>query len=314
MIYFIRMHDNGGDMELRELRSFCTAARVRSISRAADILGMGQPTVTTHIKKLETELGATLFDRFKRPIQLTPVGKTLAEVATPLVEGIDALAQTAADAEERGPVVVASTPDIIPHTLLRVVRVFLARHPHIHLRINSTTRREVLHRVINGQADMGIVAHDDRDDQLDFEGLFVYDRVLITPPDHPLLDEPLESLAQVAKWPLILMGPGTHTREILEAELRRRGASYEIIVELDSLDMIKRYVALGMGVSIGPKLAIDPQDEEELGVVSLTHLLPVEQGGIVTVRGKRLSTAAGKFATVMRDTLAAARQTAAGRR
>ncbi|MDP7102246.1 MAG: LysR family transcriptional regulator [SAR202 cluster bacterium] len=293
-------------MELRELRSFCTAARVRSISRAAEILGMGQPTVTTHIKKLEAELGATLFDRFKRPIQLTSVGKTLAEVATPLVEGIDALAQTASEAEERGPVVVASTPDIIPHTLLRVVRVFLARHPHIHLRINSATRREVVRRVVIGDADMGIVAHDDMDDQLDFEGLFVYDRALITPKDHPLLEEPLESLTQVAKWPLILMGPGTHTREMLEAELRRHGVDYEIIVELDSLDMIKRYVALGMGVSIGPKLAIDPQDEHELGVVSLSHLLPFEQGGIITPRGKRLSPAAEKFAAVMRDTLAAA--------
>ena len=91
-----------GAMELRELRSFCTAARVRSISRAADILEIGQPTVTTHIKKLESELGTILFDRVKRPIQLTLSGKTLADLATPLVEGIDALADTAAEAEERG--------------------------------------------------------------------------------------------------------------------------------------------------------------------------------------------------------------------
>ena len=89
-------------MELRELRSFCTAARVLSISRAADILEIGQPTVTTHIKKLESELGTILFDRVKRPIQLTLSGKTLADLATPLVEGIDALADTTAEAEERG--------------------------------------------------------------------------------------------------------------------------------------------------------------------------------------------------------------------
>ena len=73
-------------MELRELRSFCTAARVRSISRAANILEIGQPTVTTHIKKLEAELGTTLFDRVKRPIQLTLSGKTLAELARVMIE------------------------------------------------------------------------------------------------------------------------------------------------------------------------------------------------------------------------------------
>ena len=293
-------------MELRELRSFCTAARVRSISRAADILEIGQPTVTTHIKKLESELGTVLFDRVKRPIQLTLSGKTLADLAAPLVEGIDALADTAAEAEERGPVVVAATPDLIPHTLLRVVRVFLARHPHIHLRISSATRREVQEIVSDGEADVGIVQHYDRDEQFDFEGLFVYERVLITPRDHPLSVEPVESLAQVAEWPLILMSSGTHTRDILESELKRRGVNYEIIVELDSMDMIKRYVALGMGVSIGPRLAIDPGDQDELGVVGLGHLLPVDQGGIITLRGKRLSTPTERFISVMRDTLATA--------
>ncbi|PKB63168.1 MAG: hypothetical protein BZY67_01530 [SAR202 cluster bacterium Io17-Chloro-G1] len=89
--------------------------------------------------------------------------------------------------------------------------------------------------------------------------------------------------------------------------MKRRGVNYEIIVELDSMDMIKRYVALGMGVSVGPRLAIDPEDQDELGVVGLGHLLPVEQGGIITLRGKRLSTPTERFISVMRDTLATAR-------
>ena len=82
-------------MELRQLRSFTTAARLRSVTRAAEQLDIGQPTVTTHIKKLEKELGKVLFDRVRRPIQLTRAGAALAHLATPLVEGIDALATTA---------------------------------------------------------------------------------------------------------------------------------------------------------------------------------------------------------------------------
>ena len=271
-------------MELRELRSFCAAARLRSISRAAERLGIGQPTVTTHIKKLETELNTMLFDRVKRPIQLTLAGRRLSELATPLVEGIDALAETAAEAEERGPVVLAATPDIIPHTLLRVVRVFLARHPHIHLTIRSATRTEVTSMVSEGEADIGIIQHYDRNETFEFEGLFAYERVLITPQDHPLSKEPLVSLEQIARYPLILMSEGTHTRDLLESELKRRGLDYEIVVDLDSMDMIKRYVALGMGVSVGPKLAIDPEDQALLGVVNLAHILPVETGGFITLR------------------------------
>ena len=293
-------------MELRELRSFCVAARVRSISRAADILGIGQPTVTTHVQKLEAEMGTVLFDRVKRPIQLTTAGETLAKLASPLVDGIDALADKTADADRNAPVAIASTPDIIPHTLLRVVRVFLARHPHIPLRVSSKNRLDVLEMVVDGDVDVGIVQTFEPDDRLEFEGMFVFERVLITPAGHPLLDQPLESLAQLAKWPLILMSAGTHTRDILERELHRRGVAYEVIVELDSLDMIKRYVALGMGVSVGPRMAIEPEDSERLGVVSLAHLLPVEQGGIVTPRGKKSSAQAQLFISVMRDTLAPA--------
>lgn len=279
------------------------AARLRSISRAAERLGIGQPTVTTHIKKLEGELNTVLFDRVKRPIQLTLAGRRLSELATPLVEGIDGLADTTAEAEERGPVVLAATPDIIPHTLLRVVRVFLARYPHIHLTIKSATRIQVSQMISEGEADVGIIQHYDRDEAFAFEGLFVYERVLITPLDHPLANQPVGSLEQVANYPLILMSEGTHTRDLLESELKRRGVNYEIVVDLDSMDMIKRYVALGMGVSVGPRLAIDPEDDEVLGVVSLAHILPVEQGGIITLKGKRLSKPTQRFITVMRDVL-----------
>ncbi len=279
------------------------AARLRSISRAAERLGIGQPTVTTHIKKLEGELNTVLFDRVKRPIQLTLAGRRLSELATPLVEGIDGLADTTAEAEERGPVVLAATPDIIPHTLLRVVRVFLARYPHIHLTIKSATRIQVSQMISEGEADVGIIQHYDRDESFAFEGLFVYERVLITPLDHPLANQPVESLEQIANYPLILMNEGTHTRDLLESELKRRGVNYEIVVDLDSMDMIKRYVALGMGVSVGPRLAIDPEDDEVLGVVSLAHILPVEQGGIITLKGKRLSKPTQRFIAVMRDVL-----------
>ena len=293
-------------MEIRELRSFCTAARLRSISRAAQELGLGQPTVTTHIKKLEEELGMVLFDRVKRPIQLTLSGQRLADIALPLVEGIDSLPTMTAMAEERGPVNIGSTPDIIPHTLIRVVRVFLNRYPRVHMRIRSGTRSEVLEMVEDGEVDLGVIQHSEKRDDLEFLGLFLYERVLLTPLDHPLMRQPLETLDQIAKWPLILMGRGTYTRQILEDEFRRRGVEYDVVVELDSMDMIKRYVALGMGISVGPRLSIEPDDTRSLGIISLANFLPVDQAGIVMLKGKTVSTPTRNFISVMQDVLAPA--------
>ena len=83
-----------------------------------------------------------------------------------------------------------------------------------------------------------------------------------------------------------MMGRGTYTRAMLENEFRRRGVDYEIIIELDSMDMIKHYVELGMGVSVGPRLAIDPEDHETLGVVGLGPPAAGRAGGRRHAAGK----------------------------
>ena len=292
-------------MELRELKSFVTAAKFRSISKAATDLGLGQPTVTTHIKKLEKELNMVLFDRVTRPIRLTLSGQTIFDLSQPLLDGLDSLAVRTSEAEERGPVTVASTPDIIPHTLLRVVKVFNSLYPNVYLRIRSATRSEVIGMVKTGEVDAGVIQHPDRGDDLHFEPLFLYERVLIAPKGHELLSTPMTSLDSIAKYPLLLMARGTYTRHILEQQLQKRGLQYEVIMELDSMDMIKKFVTIGMGVSVGPRLAIEEEDLDHLGMVSLANFLPVDQAGLITLPGKTLSTPAGQFISVLRDTFAA---------
>jgi len=294
-------------MELRELKSFVTAAKFRSISKAATDLGLGQPTVTTHIKKLEKELNMVLFDRVTRPIRLTLSGQTIFDLSQPLLDGLDSLAVRTSEAEERGPVTVASTPDIIPHTLLRVVKVFNSLYPNVYLRIQSATRSEVIGMVRTGEVDAGVIQHPDRGDDLHFEPLFLYERVLIAPKGHELLSTPMTSLDSIAKYPLLLMARGTYTRHILEQQLQKRGLHYEVIMELDSMDMIKKFVTIGMGVSVGPRLAIEEEDLDHLGMVSLANFLPVDQAGLITLPGKTLSTPAGQFISVLRDTFAASK-------
>ena len=290
-------------MELRELRSFSSVAKLRSISKAAEQLGSSQPTVTLQIQRLEKELGVVLFDRIKRPIQVTAAGTAFAEIVGPLLDTVDSLATKASKLEEESPVRIASTPDLIPHTLLQVVKAFLSRYPNIHLRIRSEQRGDVSWLVSEGEVDIGFVPGPELGSEFEFEGLFGYERVLITPRNHPLLREPLTDLRQIAKYPLILMRRGTYSRGVLEEEFQRHGLQYEIILELDSMDMIKRYVALGLGISIGPRLAIEPEDNSQLEVVALTMLLPVEQAGLITLRGKTLSSSVRNFLAVVRESL-----------
>ena len=78
-------------MQTQHIVSFYYVARLRSITKAADIQGLAQPTVTSHLKKLEEELGFSLFDRIKRPIMLTSDGAAVLEMIGPIVNGLSAL-------------------------------------------------------------------------------------------------------------------------------------------------------------------------------------------------------------------------------
>ena len=288
-------------MDVRELRSFTVAARVRSISRAAELLDIGQPTVSTHIKKLEQELGTQLFDRIRRPIRLTLAGEKLLELADPLVEGIEGLASNTQQAQTEGPVTVATTMNLT-YFLLRAVEAFRDENPRVHLRLRSRLRSEVIELVSQGEVDFGIVPGSDPDPALEFRPLFPYQRLLITPLDHPVLQElPLTSFEQIAKYPLIMMGPGTYTRSAVESEFRRKGLDFDIIMEADSLDLIKRYVGDGYGISVIPRVVAEPGDEDTLGMVHLGHMMPVDQTGLITLRGRTLSAPAEALMEKVRD-------------
>lgn len=291
-------------MEIRDLKSFESAARNRSISKAANELGCGQPTVTTHIKKLEQELSMVLFDRVTRPIGVTLSGQMIYDLIKPLLDGLDSLASRTSQAEEKGPVIIAATPDIIPHTLLKVVKEFNIRFPDVFLKIISGNRSEVTSMVKTGEADAGIIQHPDRGSDLDFEPLFLYERVLIAPKNHVLLQRENIDLDDIAKFPLIMMAKGTYTRQVVEDQFQKKNISYDVVMELESMDMIKKFVALGMGISVGPKLAIDEDDLEELEVLSLANYLPVDQAGLLTLPGKSFSTPSNQFFSVMREVLA----------
>jgi DNA-binding transcriptional LysR family regulator len=295
-------------VELRELKTFCSVARLGSISKAAEHLDIGQPAATMHIKKLEQELGVLLFDRVRRPIQLTVAGEKLYELARPLVEAVDSLARETSLAEEHGPVSVAATHDIIAHLLPRTVAAYRAAHPAVHLRLRSGVRADVLQMVKDGDADIGIIPGPSVSDEFTFQGLFPYERVLLVPKGHPILKERLESLAQIARYPLIQLGKRTYTRNVLEEALQRRGLAYEIVVELDSVDSIKRYVAMGMGISVSSKMGMEPEDMQRLETMDLSHLLPTEQAGIVTYRARSFSVAARNFIPVLQRTVSTAMQ------
>ena len=274
-------------MELREIISFYHVARLRSVSKAARKLELGQPTVTTHLRKLEGEFGIILFDRIKRPIQLTSEGTLFYELVTPIVESIDTLKTQMDYTEGRGSFVVGAYPDIVSYHLPRPIRRFRNQFPDVKMRLVARSYANLIQLVKSGEVDLALCSAPPPDDaSLEFSELFHYNVVLITAPRHELLQREQVTIEDMAKWPLILNSPESMSRRRVEQKLREKGVAYDVVLEMDNTEMIKRYVAIGMGIAIVSDFTLHPEDHDRLAVVRLDHLFPAANMGICTLRGK----------------------------
>jgi DNA-binding transcriptional LysR family regulator len=124
----------------------------------------------------------------------------------------------------------------------------------------------------------------------------------MTPPGHPLLQRQPIQLSDTSAWPLILAGPESQTRRRVEQTLKDQGVSYDIVLEMDNTELIKRYVEIGMGVAIGSDFTLHPEDHYKLGVVRLDHIFSSSVIGICTLKGKFMGRAVRNFVdTVIKD-------------
>lgn len=287
-------------MEIRELISFYHVARLRSVSRAAEHLEIGQPTVTTHLQKIEREFGVVLFDRIRRPIQLTSDGVVFYELVAPIVQGvtdgIEALKMQMDYPEHRGSFVIGAFPDLVLHHLPPLVKQFRDQYPRVQIKLVARSYSVLMEMVLAGELDIMLGSEpESQDGSLDFRYLFTSDFVLITPPGHELLTLREVTLRDIAAWPLILLQTGSQSRRILEQALRREGVPYSVTLEMDIMEMAKRYVEIGMGIALAHEYVVQPEDLAKLGIRRLTSILPSTRIGLVTLKGKFLSRSVQNF-------------------
>lgn len=270
------------------------------MSRAGVFLSIGQPTVSTHVQRLEEEFNCRLFDRITRPIQLTTEGTRLLELVTPIVQalerGLESLEYEMNQQEQMGPFTIGAYPDLVRNYLPRVINHFRKQYPEVKIKVIARPYTTLLDMINAGDLDMVLInAPERKNPSLTFQKLFESCFMLIAPLGHPLLEYPKPTLESVSQWPLISLSPQSCTRYYLERAFREAGLEYQVALETDFTELVKQYVELGMGIAVTQESGLSPGDEETLGVVNLDHLLPPAQIGVVTLQGKFLSRVALHF-------------------
>lgn len=146
-------------MELRNLKTFQVVAEHLNMTKAAKILGYTQPTITLQIKVLEGELGHSLFTRIGKKTFLTPAGKRLQIHTAKLFRVVDELER---DLEElngpSGTLSIAASEYYCSHYLSSLVSAYIKLHPQVKLKLLPANSLEVIKKVLNNEADMGIIA------------------------------------------------------------------------------------------------------------------------------------------------------------
>lgn len=285
---------------LQQLRGFCYAAQSASISKAAERLFLSQPSVSLQIQALEREFKTTLFERRGPRIILTPDGKTLYELAATLVEQMDTLRDTFAaqrGSVESGRLDIAAGESTILYLLPRFVKQFVDLYPGIELKLHNVTGRDGLAMLRADEVDFAVGSMIDVPDDVDYRPTFTYDPILIAPLDHPLAKRKRVTLKDVAGYPLILPPRHLTTWRVVDQAFQLANLTYEVQLEAGGWEVIKKYVSLGLGISVVTSICLT--GDEKLAVFPLDKYFPKRSYGVVLRRGKFLSPQARRFVEIL---------------
>ncbi|HET7184991.1 MAG TPA: LysR family transcriptional regulator [Terriglobales bacterium] len=236
-------------MDFDQLETFLEVARLSSFSRAAEKRFRTQPAISAQIRALEDEIGARLLDRSGGKVSLTGAGKVFQKYAEDALQSRRGVITAMAEMERvpRGEIVVGANEGTCLHVLPEVFAEFKKQYAGVSVNINRLESAGILGSVLDNSVDFGVVSLPVNDNRLTVVPIHRDELVIITPPRHPLSKAKAASLAEAANYPLLVPEAG-HTRDAIEQLFHERKLKMNISMELDSSELLKRFVAVDVGI------------------------------------------------------------------
>jgi len=286
---------------LAQVEAFLEVMRLGSVSRAADVLFVSQPTLTARLKNLEAELGEALFVRTGRGLRPTEAGLAFQPHAERAVRALQEGQAVIAELQrgDAGALVVGAAPAASTYVLPALLRRFVARAPGVQLVVRTGHSEEVLHMVLQDEVQVGLVRSMHHPD---VERVPVYEDVLVlvVPPGHRFAHGEGVRIEDVGSEPLILFDRTSSYHELTNTMFRQAGVLPRSVMELDNIEAAKKMVEQGLGIALLPEIAVTGEVAAgSLAEVPLVDASPVRRH-IVAVRRR----SAGPAPAVVRRFLA----------
>lgn len=278
--------------DLVDLRLFVWASDEGSLTRAAQRQHLSLAAASTRIKALEIQSGQTLLYREARGVRLTPPGEAFLHHARGVLRQVD---QLSIDLQEysgglRGHVRVFANTTAVTDFLPEILPLFLSRNPRVNVDLQEKLNTEIARGVLDGRADIGIVAG-----QVDMLGLhaihFSTDRlVLVTPQAHPFASRETIAFADTLDEDAVGMSQHSTLQTFLAQVTEKLGKPLKLRIQLSSFDAMCRMIGAGVGIGIVPESAARRNCESmRLALIELTDVWRVRERYILVRDREKLS-------------------------
>ncbi|HEX3323273.1 MAG TPA: LysR family transcriptional regulator [Terriglobales bacterium] len=282
-------------MDLSQLEVFLAVAREGRFSRAAEKLFRTQSAVSQTVRKLEQEIGEPLFDRSSREGVLTDAGRVLKEYAEKLLNLREDAQEALVELRElqKGKLALAANEFTVLY-LLTVLGEFRRLHPMIKISVQRALGSHIPDDILNHSIEMGVLSYDPEDERLHSIVVYQDELAFVVPPNHPLASEKTVSILQLGAEAFVAHIVSSPYRDKVIQTFRRYKTPLHMAIELPTLQAIKRFVAMGNGVALVPRISV----ENELARRELVHIpvkeldlqrklrLVYRKGGVVSHAGR----------------------------
>ncbi len=265
-------------MKLHQLRYIREVARQGlNVSTAAETLHTSQPGVSKQIQLLEEELNLQIFKRNgKRLTGITEPGRQIIAIAERTLRDLANLKQVGDEfsKETEGTLSIATTHTQARYALPQAIKAFIERYPKVRLELHQGNPTQLCEWVISGYSDIAIAteAIENYPEQLAILPCYQWNHSVIAPPRHPILKEKILTLESVARYPLVTYDFAFAGRSRINQAFVARDLQPNVVLTALDSDIIKTYVALGLGLGIVASMAYDPAADKGLRAMDASHL------------------------------------------
>lgn len=240
-------------MDFKQIEAFVNVVRYKSFSKAADATFFTQPTISTHIRNLEKELGVKLLDRKSRIVEMTPQGSKFYKYAVEMINARAQAFEALSDMDENiGGILEIQTSSIPGITFLPdLLAGFRSEHSGIQYYVSMSDTQTVVDNISERIGEIGFVGESVSNGSIECVKVATDSSVMIAPKSFKVKSS--ISLSEALSYPFIWRETGSATRKTFEAAALARGFEkdeFEVAALVDDMDAIIRSVEAGLGVSI----------------------------------------------------------------